>query len=332
MFSCFAFIQDDPGISRSATLPPFVCQSECSSSDEFSFQILFSNFSSPMLTGRSSGLTLFSFCPNQCLYLWDLNEKKYLRVSNESIHENYDYRRQCVYCVYDTRRRNGEDDIVPRCDTDVSTRSRFFKHLQSLEKSLNRRLICFEEELPVFRLQDLLDKERPTDRKSGSVDGSELTSANSSIILPTSDPMDIFLQLLTNKNQSDNLLVKQTVDQPKEDQTGESEDSQSDNRCDSPQPDHSTTGMNGEPSEHFSSDETSSISSQTNSLESLCLSSKSGRPPIVKSIKQIEKELSNRKIKKLKTDHGSDIFDYIVRVNQITDQNEIKFLCYLNEL
>ena len=274
----------------------------------------------------------------QRLYLWDLNHQKYVRVSNESIHENYVYHQQCVYCVYDTRRRNGKG-MVPRCEADVSTRSRFFKHLQSLELTLNRRLICFEEELPVFRLQDLLDKEKTPARKS--VDSLEASSTNGSSIASTADPLDIFLQLLANKNQNDHLpTTSYTVDREgdnlanESDNRSESDSSTSTNPASSSnRSDLSNSDTNTEPNENTSSDETSSIiSCKSDSLDSpQSPVKKSG--PIIKSIKQIEWELNNRNHKKLKTDHEqSDIYNYLVRVSQISEQDEVKFLCYLDEL
>lgn len=287
----------------------------------------------------------------QRLYLWDLNQKKYVRVRNESLHQKYDYDRQCVYCVYDTRRRNGKEDILPRCDEDVSTRSRFLGHLQCLEKSLNRRLICFEEELPVFRLQDLLDKEKPPARASvDSSGGSGAASTNNSIVnnsnSSTSDPIDVFLQLIVNKNQNDNLYVAtQTADLPETRRIKAPASDLSEGPSDSESPsaaryasdeqlDSSNSDTNSETNGNTSSEETSLISGKSDSLESVCAPAKS--VPIIKSIKQIEYELNelsvNRKPKKLKTDHDSSVFDYVVRVNQITDSNEIKFLCYLDEL
>lgn len=280
-------------------------------------------------------------------------------MSNESINDSYDYNGKCVYCVYDLKRRNGKDVKVPRCDTDVSTRSRFFKHLQNLEQSLNRRLICFDEELPIFRLQDLLDKEKPPVSRSESADSSEASVANCSIA-SSSDPLDIFLQLLTNKNQND-LLAIHKVDRPEaelhdaewqadelpederhdDEPTDGSVDSRPDDLSDSARStepgeicdeyESSNSDVNSEPNVH-SSDETNSISGQSDSVDSLfdCSPVRSG--PIIKSIKQIEHELNNRKLKKLKTDERSDIMDYVVRVNQITERNEINFLCYLDEL
>lgn len=277
-------------------------------------------------------------------------------MSNESINDGYDYHGKCVYCVYDLKRKNGKDVKVPRCDTDVSTRTRFFKHLQQLEHTLNRRLICFDEELPIFRLQDLLDKEKPAVSRSGSADSPEASVANCSSI-SSADPLDVFLQLLTNKNQNDQRAAAEVnrQDEPNDDRADEPhesellEDEPSDRSVDSRSGDQrdsesvrSLTPERGEIDDESSnddadserhSDETNSISGRSDSLDSLIVSSAS-KGPIIKSIKQIEWELNNRKVKKPKTsDEQSDILtDYVVRVNQITERNEINFLCYLDDL
>lgn len=215
--------------------------------------------------------------------------------------------------------------VIPRCDADISTRSRFFKHLEELELDLKLRLVGFENELADFELDDLI--QRPF---SNSLHSSESGDLTEHVNNDKSKEIDEFLN-----------SIKDLMEDQREERHSTSEMSiSSESSC----PKETLSNVNEKLTDGNSNgnlncnsldDSSSDCESSDNSLPFAPPKLFKRKGPFVKSILMYEQEAKLEQESKfecpMKRKYEPDTLDQTVVINQIVG-TETKFLCFLNEI
>jgi len=252
-------------------------------------------------------------------YIYDLNQKEWIKVSNEQINQKFAYDQQCIYCIYDVKERGDTERILPRCNVDVSTRSRFFKHLQELESELSRRLVCFEDELESFQLIEQSNRKallEAPDKRPSDETSKEIDKFLNEIRINRKRPYSSIQEEDHDSGMTLNIMNGFSLTESSTNSICKSSSTKSSNQ--------SSSDM------EISSDE------ENSSKISLSLTSPTRSPlkssTFVKSIWTYEQEELNGKSTQKGKRHSFDLIDdRCIIINQIINDKP-EFLCFLNEI
>ena len=176
----------------------------------------------------------------------------------------------------------------------TGTRNRFFKHINELEDKLNRRLVCFEEELNLFKQQDLLNLlvRQNCQMLKDSHALIELNNLNQSLIL--NNQLDDYDEKSVSSNSSTkSILFSSSISTQSSNHSYKSSKSNRlTNKCS-----ESTDDLSKSIESRSDDSNKSDYFELDNSTDSL-FSSPKRFGPIIKSIRTIEKELKDANLKK----------------------------------